>query len=67
MSFLCWTCEEYIRPRHKRSKEKSINQYWRDFKMLYRRANNGKTIDPNDCEEIVKVCVNTSVFHILLI
>ncbi|KAH7258062.1 hypothetical protein BKA59DRAFT_471345 [Fusarium tricinctum] len=44
MSFLYWICEIY----------KTVNQYWRDFKMLYCRANKGAVINPNDCEEIVK-------------
>jgi hypothetical protein len=57
MSFLYWICETYVKPRRKRSKKKTVNQYWRDFKMLYRRANEGAVINPNDCEEIVKVRV----------
>ncbi|KAH7110517.1 FluG domain-containing protein [Dactylonectria estremocensis] len=54
MSFLHWICETYVKPRRKRSKKKTINQYWRDFKMLYRRVNKGKLINGNDCQEVVK-------------
>ena len=57
MTFLYWICETYLQPRRKRSKKKTVNQYWRDFKMLYRRANNGRVINANDCAEIVKVCI----------
>lgn len=55
MSFLHWICETYLQPRRKRSKKKTVNQYWRDFKMLYRRVNDGQVVNPNDCEEIRKV------------
>jgi hypothetical protein len=55
MTFLHWICEEYLQKRRKRSKKKTINQYWRDFKMLYRHCNNGRVVNPNDCEEIRKV------------
>src|SRR5436189_7646 len=34
----------------------SDNQYWRDFKMLYRRVN-GAFVDANDSNEVVKVCM----------
>ncbi|KAK0615146.1 hypothetical protein B0T17DRAFT_541194 [Bombardia bombarda] len=54
MSFLHWICETYLKPKRKRSKKKTVNQYWRDFKMLYRRANKGDVVNANDCEEIVK-------------
>ncbi|KAI5455793.1 hypothetical protein BGZ63DRAFT_409706 [Mariannaea sp. PMI_226] len=54
MSFLHWICETYLKPKRKRSKKKTVNQYWRDFKMLYRRANKGHVVNANDCEEIVK-------------
>ncbi|EJP62038.1 FluG domain-containing protein [Beauveria bassiana ARSEF 2860] len=54
MTFLHWICETYLQPRRKRSKKKSVNQYWRDFKMLYRRCNDGKIVNPNHCEEIRK-------------
>ncbi|KAM7182758.1 hypothetical protein V8F33_014049, partial [Rhypophila sp. PSN 637] len=60
MTFLHWICKTYLEPRRKkgkRSKQKTVNQYWRDFKMLYRRANNGKVINANDCAEVVK-CPN---------
>lgn len=55
MTFLHWICEAYFLPRRKRSKRKTIYQYWRDFKMLYRRTNKGKVVNENDCEEIRKV------------
>ncbi|PQK10238.1 hypothetical protein BB8028_0002g05620 [Beauveria bassiana] len=54
MTFLHWICETYLQPRRKRSKKKSVNQYWRDFKMLYRRCNDGQIVNPNHCEEIRK-------------
>jgi hypothetical protein len=57
MSFLHWICETYLerkRKRGKKGKRKSVNQYWRDFKMLYRRAN-GVFVDANDSIEVVKV------------
>jgi hypothetical protein len=54
MLFLYWICETYIAKR-KRGKRKSVNQYWRDFKMLYCQAN-GKSVDVNDLSEVVKVC-----------
>jgi len=53
--FLHWICETYIAKKRKRGKRKSINQYCRDFKMLYRRIN-GKFVDVNDSDEVVKVC-----------
>ncbi|KAG5748063.1 hypothetical protein H9Q70_009255 [Fusarium xylarioides] len=40
--------------RRKPTKKKTLNQYWRDFKMLYRRANKGVVINTNDSQEIVK-------------
>jgi hypothetical protein len=55
MLFLHWICETYIAKKRKRGKRKSVNQYWRDFKMLYRRVN-GKFVDANDSNEVVKVC-----------
>lgn len=55
MTYLYWICVTYLQPRRKRSKKKSVNQYWRDFKMLYRRSNEGAVVNPNDCEEIRKV------------
>ena len=39
MSFLYWICETYLAAKRKKGKRKSVNQYWRDFKMLYRRVN----------------------------
>jgi hypothetical protein len=57
MGFLRWICEKYIVPkskRGKRGKRKSVNQYWRDFKMLYRRVN-GTYVNANDSHEVVKV------------
>ncbi|EXM13173.1 hypothetical protein FOTG_18367 [Fusarium oxysporum f. sp. vasinfectum 25433] len=55
-AFLHWICSSFFRRRRKNIKYKTINQYWRDFKMLYRRANEGREINKNDCEEIVKYC-----------
>ncbi|KID94454.1 FluG domain-containing protein, partial [Metarhizium majus ARSEF 297] len=54
MTFLFFICETYIQPRHKRAKLKTVNQYWRDFKRLYRRSNQGRVVNANDCEEIRK-------------
>jgi hypothetical protein len=51
MLFLHWICETYIAKKRKRRKRKSVNQYWRDFKMLYRRVN-GRFVDANDSDEI---------------
>jgi hypothetical protein len=68
MGFLRWICETYIVPkqkRGKRAKRKSVNQYWRDFKMLYRRAN-GRFVNANDSLEIVKVSLDFcfyTLFH----
>jgi hypothetical protein len=53
--FLYWICETYIAKRRKRGKRKSVNQYWQDFKILYRQIN-GKFVDVNDSNEVVKVC-----------
>ncbi|KFY65136.1 hypothetical protein V496_02779 [Pseudogymnoascus sp. VKM F-4515 (FW-2607)] len=56
MGFLRWICETYIVPKQakgKRAKRKSVNQYWRDFKMLYRRIN-GTHVNANDSLEVVK-------------
>lgn len=56
MSFLHWICETYLaKKRKKKGKRKSVNQYWRDFKMLYRRVN-GASVDANDSNEVIKVC-----------
>ncbi|KAM0492529.1 hypothetical protein ACHAP8_009884 [Fusarium lateritium] len=54
MSFMHWICETYVKPRRERSKKKTLNQYWWDLKMLFRRANDGAVINANDCEEVVK-------------
>jgi hypothetical protein len=54
MFFLYWICETYIAKRRKKEKRKSVNQYWRDLKMLFCRAN-GKRVDANDAAEVVKV------------
>jgi len=53
MSFLYWICETYLAKRRKKGKRKSVNQYWRDFKMLFRRANSER-VDANDSNEVVK-------------
>ncbi|SCO91190.1 uncharacterized protein FRV6_15318 [Fusarium oxysporum] len=55
-AFLHWICSSFFSRRRRNIKYKTINQYWRDFKMLYRRANEGREINKNDCEEIVKYC-----------
>jgi hypothetical protein len=57
MTFLLWICETYLQRRRKQSKRKTVNQYWRDLKMLYRRSNEGRVVNANDCEEIQKACV----------
>jgi hypothetical protein len=54
MSFLHWICETYLATKRKKGKRKSVNQYWRDFKMLYRQVN-GCFVDANDSNEVVKV------------
>jgi hypothetical protein len=59
MLFLHWICETYIvkkgkRGKRKKTKRRSVNQYWRDFKMLYRRFN-GKSVHADDSNEVVKV------------
>ncbi|KAJ9133697.1 FluG domain-containing protein [Pleurostoma richardsiae] len=69
MTFLHWICKTYVQPRlvrGRKSKQKSINQYWRDFKLLYRRANKGRVINGNDCEEVVKYIRRdlTEEFHL---
>lgn len=51
--FLHWIGEAYL-PRKKGKKRKSLNQYWRDFKMLYRRINS-VAIDTNILGEVVEV------------
>jgi hypothetical protein len=54
MFFLCWDCENYLaKKRLNNRKKKSANQYWRDFKLLYRRANS--VLKDNDPTEIVEV------------
>ncbi|MCJ1299664.1 hypothetical protein MMC08_002457 [Hypocenomyce scalaris] len=53
MSFLHWICETYLARRRKKGKRKSVNRYWRDFKMLFRRAN-GERVDANVAAEVVK-------------
>jgi hypothetical protein len=61
MSFLYWICETYIAKKlktGKRGKQKSVNQYWRDFKMLYRRIN-GTYVDANDKDEVIKVSLSS--------
>jgi hypothetical protein len=55
MSFLHRICETYIAKKRKKGKRKSVNQYWRDFKILYRRLK-GKFVDANYSDEVVKVC-----------
>jgi hypothetical protein len=57
MMFLFWICETYLaRKKGKQAKKKkSLNIYWRDFKMLYRRVN-GVAINTNISNEVIKVC-----------
>jgi hypothetical protein len=62
MSLLYWICETYLAAKRKRGKRKSINQYWRDFKTLYRRVN-GAYVDANDSNEVVKVCHPPPLLH----
>jgi hypothetical protein len=56
MMFLHWICETYIARKRKKGKRKSVSQYRRDFKMLHRRVN-GKFVDANDSNEVVKACL----------
>jgi hypothetical protein len=58
MSFLRWICVTYLAKKRKRGKRKSVNQYWLDFKMLYRRMNDGCSVDGDDASEVVKY-INT--------
>ncbi|RDL30426.1 uncharacterized protein BP5553_10304 [Venustampulla echinocandica] len=56
LKWTSWICEEYIVPKLERGKtrrRKSVNQYWRDFKILYRRVN-GSYVNANDSHEVVK-------------
>ena len=55
MSFLRWICVTYLAKKRKRGKRKSVNQYWRDFKMLFRRMNEGRPVVGDDASEVVKV------------
>jgi len=56
MMFLFWISETYLAGKKgkKAKKKKSLNIYWRDFKMLYRRVN-GIAIDTNISDEVIKV------------
>ena len=56
MMFFHWICETYIAKKRKKGKRKSVSQYRRDFKMLYRRVN-GKFVDANDSNKVVKACL----------
>jgi hypothetical protein len=58
MAFLKWICNNYLARRkvEKAKKKKTLNQYWRDFKMLFRRNNGGTLVDPDLSTEVVKVC-----------
>jgi hypothetical protein len=42
------------RGKRKKTKRRSVNQYWRDFKMLYYQIN-GKSVHADDSNEVVKV------------
>ncbi|KAJ6437505.1 hypothetical protein O9K51_10064 [Purpureocillium lavendulum] len=66
MTFLRWICETYFLRRRRPAKKKTLNQYWRDFKMLYRRRNQGRVVNANDCEEILKYINGTlkEEFHL---
>ncbi|KJZ68697.1 hypothetical protein HIM_11911 [Hirsutella minnesotensis 3608] len=66
MTFLRWICETYLQPRRRPAKKKTVNQYWRDFKMLYRRRNKGRVVNANDCQEIRKYVDGTlrEEFHL---
>jgi hypothetical protein len=66
MSFLYWICETYLAKRRKKGKRKSVNQYWRDFKMLFRRAN-GERVDANDSAEVVKVLQALALLSIVIL
>ena len=59
MSFLHWICETYLAKKRKKGKRKSLNQYWWDFKMLYRCVN-GSFVNANDADEVVKVIIIVS-------
>jgi hypothetical protein len=39
----------------------SINQYWRDFKMLFRDMNDGCPVNGADASEVVKVPSPSSI------
>ena len=65
MSFLHWICENYVAKKQKKRKRKSINQYWQDFKMLYRYVN-GSFVDANDADEVVKVIIILSNVILIL-
>lgn len=54
MLSLHWVCETYLAKKQKKGERKSVKQYWRDFKMLYRRIN-GSFVNANDSNEVVKV------------
>jgi hypothetical protein len=49
MGFLRWILENYNVP-----KKSSIQQYWRQFKMLYIRCT-GRQMNENDAREVFKV------------
>ncbi|KAJ8065403.1 hypothetical protein OCU04_006091 [Sclerotinia nivalis] len=52
--FLHWVYKTYLTKKRKKGKRKSVNQYWRDFKMLYRRVNS-TFINANDSNKVVKL------------
>jgi hypothetical protein len=64
MSFLRWICETYLAKRRKGGKRKTVNQYWREFKMLYHRVN-GRPADANDSSEVVKVLHSNYIVLVL--
>ncbi|ATZ48870.1 hypothetical protein BCIN_04g00880 [Botrytis cinerea B05.10] len=58
MLFLHWVCKTSLAKKRKKGKRKSVNQYWRDFKMLYHRVND-TFFDTNDSNEaILSIVIN---------
>jgi hypothetical protein len=58
MAFLKWICNNYLAKKkgENAKKKKTLNQYWRDFKMLFRRVNNGVPVEPDVSLQVVRVC-----------
>ena len=54
MAFLRWICVKYIAKKRKYKERKTINQYWRDFKMLFLRMNDSRpVVMGNDAQEYI--------------